>query len=641
MCGIAGIIGSTNIVNQSVAQTLARSLAHRGPDYQGIELLKLQQNPDTLIALVHRRLSIIDLTQAAHQPMKDPSTGNIIIYNGEVYNFKELRQELEAKGIEFHSKSDTEVVLKAYQTFGPDFLHKLRGMFAFAIWDHQKQKLLLARDRLGIKTLYYYTGENGLFVFASELRALLATGLIPKKLDPIGLDTYLAYGAVQAPSTIIRKVNCLLPAHYLEVSSDGIATVPKCYWSVPFAQANATVQEEHHLIDQLRNLLKEVVTQHLISDVPLGLFLSGGVDSSSIAILLNQVAQEPPHTFSITFSESRFSEASYSHLIAQKFSKHHTEICLSEQQLLSLLPDALTAIDQPTIDGINVYVISKAVREEGIKAAFSGQGGDEIFAGYSTFRRISRIARYQPFFKLIGKTAMGKITKLLALINNNNITNSKISQILQSNGDILSTYLALRQLFSPSQRRSLCRLNDPAISDNGLNLETTSLLKDRLPGLDPINQISLLELQTYLANMLLRDGDFMSMAHGLEIRVPFLDHRLVEFVARIPGKYKTDDSLPKPLLLKAIGNALPSTIYQRPKNGFTFPWPYWLRGKLKNQLDEVFYNDQLFTNIGLDSEKCRTLWSAFAAKKTQDIMWSRVWGLFVLAKWCNQFQVTL
>lgn len=638
MCGIAGIIGPKDKVHVNAIEALENSLVHRGPDDEGVEIIRPSQDEGHLLVLINRRLAILDLSQLGHQPMRDAETGNWIIYNGEIYNFKEIRQDLEMRGVTFQSRCDTEVILKAYACYGIEVLNKLRGMFAFAIWDEGKQKLILARDRLGIKPLYYYTGENNFFMFASELRSLLSTGIVPKRIDPNGMESYLAYGAVQEPLTIVRDVHSLLPAHYLEVLSNGSISRQQCYWHIPFSPVGAPRPDEKEILSQLRHLLEEVVSQHLISDVPIGVFLSGGIDSSSIAALAGCVAPDRLHTFSVTFAEDEYSEANYSRRIADKYSSQHTEIKLSEKQLLLLLPDLMKALDQPTIDGINTYVISKVVRNAGVFVALSGQGGDEIFGGYNTFQKIRQFTKYCSYKKVLPQSIRTYAAKLWVALKGS--VGNKISELLQTNGDVLSAYFILRQLFLPPTRKMLFPNGGSDELLNGYPVELALKLKHDIDRLDPTNQVSLLELQTYLANMLLRDGDFMSMAHGLELRVPFLDHNLVEFLAQIPGDLKTQHSLPKPLLVRVMEKELPSEIYLRPKMGFTFPWEHWLRNELRAPLQEVLSDQESIKKIGLDPKACNLIWTGFLNGEP-GITWSRVWGLYVVTKWSNQMELTL
>ncbi len=590
MCGFAGIIGQTSCINADTLDGMAKSLAHRGPDDEGIVTIPVSGERDFLLGLVHRRLSIIDLTNAAHQPMEDEETGNWIVYNGETYNFKELRAELEDRGCVFKSHSDTETILKAYSVYGVDCIEKLRGMFSFAVWDQKHERLLFAVDRFGIKPLYFYQGANGKFIFASELRTVLKSGLVPRKIEPIAVNSYLAYGAIQAPLTMIKDVYALLPAQYMLYSVADRRTQVFKYWNPSNVNVDGQLADRKSTIVRMREILEESIEKHLVSDVPVGLFLSGGIDSSTTVILANRLNKGQLRTFSVSFSESSYSEAKYSKLIADRFCKNHIEINLPVEDLLGFLPEAIKAMDQPTIDGINVYTISKAVRDKGIKVVLSGQGGDEIFGGYSTFKRVPIMLKAR---RLLGLFPV-QLREKMACVFNSLIKRSEIgfkySQIIESDTDVLSQYLILRQLFSPKTRK--CLTGEAYNGDvlNGVPIQVVEALNDEMAELDIFNRISLLELRLYLANMLLRDGDFMSMAHGLEVRVPLLDHKIAEFVFNVHPDLKIQGNLPKPLLVSAMGNLLPKEIYMRSKMGFTFPWEIWLRNRLRPQIDELFHN---------------------------------------------------
>ena len=629
MCGIAGIVGKGAIVREPFLKVLAQNLAHRGPDDEGIQILSVNQN--CYLGLVHRRLSIIDLTSEAHQPMFDKGTGNWIVYNGEIYNYREIRKSLEEKGTAFNSNSDTEVILKAYATYGKQCLERLQGMFAFCIWDEREKILFLAVDRIGIKPLYFYNGHDGIFMFSSEIRPILNSGLIEKRIEPLAIDSFLAYGAVQAPLTMIEGIESLLPGHYLIFNTQKYETKIIQYWNLNFCGSNErTYFNEKDSIDRFNEVLKGSIKKHLVSDVPLGLFLSGGVDSSAIAILANKISKSNRlQSFSVVFPELKFSEARYSRLIGEKFCCNHNEIQLSETDLHSLLPQALDAMDQPTIDGINTYVISKVVRAKGIKAVLSGQGGDEVFGGYNTFRRI-------PFIKKVSYLTnwlpYSFRTKIAAIINsgfNKQVFDPKITQIIQSNGDILTIYLILRQLFSSTARRKIFR-EGTSLAD--FHQETKVRLSNEIKGLDLFSKISALEMRLYLSNMLLKDGDVMSMSHGLEIRVPFLDHELVKCVFSIPTHKKIHHKILKPLLINAVYKELPPQIYLRSKMGFTFPWEFWLRNKLRPQIEELLNEFPVNNEIGINIEKCREIWNLFYQYKA-GITWSRVWAIYVLLNW--------
>lgn len=635
MCGIAGIIGRSNFVQEPILKILARNLAHRGPDDEGIEIMPVSSSSDFSLGFVHRRLSIIDLSSAAHQPMLDEETGNWIVYNGEIYNFKDIKAELESKGYRFKSNSDTETILKAYSVYGVDCLKKLTGMFAFAIWDEKKKRFFLAVDHFGIKPLYFYRGENGLFLFSSEVRTLLKSGLIKKEVNPLAVDSFLAYGAIQASLTMIKGVYSLLPAHYLVYEFKNSSTHIVPYWSPIHALSDEPLVKEEEAIRELHDILVSSIQKHLVSDVPVGLFLSGGIDSSSVVALANKLKGGTLQSFSVTFPESTFSEEKYSRLIAGRYCKNHTEIKISQEDLLNLLPQAISAIDQPTIDGINVYVISKVVKESGIKTVLSGQGGDEVFGGYSTFERVPFIQRIYGFIKPLPLYLRGKIGEITDGFTRRSTVRSKVSQILECDGSIFSLYLVLRQLFNPKTRKYLIEKEYDREIVNGIPLQVAESLINEIKELDAFNKVSLLELRLYLANTLLRDGDFMSMAHGLEVRVPFLNHKLVEFVFKVSAKMKLQHNLPKPLLVNAMGDLLPKEIYLRPKMGFTFPWETWLRGRLRSPVEELLNDFPSNNEIGLNAKKCQNFWNMFLANK-REITWPRVWAIYILLNWYRE-----
>ncbi|MDO8435086.1 MAG: asparagine synthase (glutamine-hydrolyzing) [bacterium] len=619
MCGIAGIIGSRTLVEERHLNKLAKALAHRGPDDEGIELVASSE-PFT-VGFVHRRLAIIDLSPSGHQPMKDPVTGNWIIFNGEIYNYRELRVSLEQRGCTFTSESDTEVILKTYAMYGHACVEKLRGMFAFALWDASRDELFLAVDRFGIKPLYYYKNCDT-FLFSSEVQALLASGLVDKVINPAAVDSFLSFGAVQAPLTMIKGVHALLPAHALVYNTTKREIAVRSYWT-----PSGTMQGSP---DDIGAALDDAVRHHLVSDVPVGLFLSGGIDSSALAIAANRVSGGPAlDSFSVVFPEREYSEQRYSRYIGERFCARHHEIELSEADLTTLLPAALAAQDQPTIDGINAYVISQAVHETGIKVVLSGQGGDEVFGGYATFKRMERMRFYHHALRMLPPSLRARLAQL---ISEGSIARAKGGQYLTANDDLLEWYALLRQLFSGGARRRLLGGNYQSSLVSGIPEGAASWLRSEIQGRDTFNAVSLLELRGYLANTLLRDGDVMSMVHGLEVRVPFLDHLLVEKVMSIPPTYKQARSVPKPLLLRAVQGALPKEIYQRKKMGFTFPWEQWLRNTLKVPMDEVFQSMPSDNVFGLDADACRDVWKQFLDRKPS-VTWSRVWALYVLLIW--------
>jgi asparagine synthase (glutamine-hydrolysing) len=595
MCSIAGIFGRGE---QEVVVRMNEAQRHRGPDDQGV----VQCGN---VVLGNTRLAIIDTSAAGHQPMHDPETGNWITYNGETYNFKELRREL---GGEWASNTDTEVVLRAYRRWGADAFRRVRGMFALAIWDNQRKRLILARDPLGIKPLYYYAAKDQL-IFASELRALLASGLVPRRLSAAGLDSYLANGSVAAPLTIIDGVRQLLPGHYLES-----VEFKEIEFAVPRSDEVPDCRDE--AVARLRAGLEESVRAHLVSDVPLGVFLSGGMDSSALVALMSRISEQRPKTFSVVFDEATFTEAPFSRAVAARFQTDHTEITLNEDRLLSILPEALAAIDQPTMDGINTFVVSQAVKNAGITVALSGLGGDELFAGYPSFRRALKLHS-------LSRTARRVLRAALSVVRNGSVQRHKFRQLMNSEGTPADVYRISRQLFSNELGRP--RSAAPTITPGW----------GRHP-VDVVNEISRLELSGYMSNTLLRDTDAMSMAHSLEVRVPFVDTRLVDYVLSLPGAWKLNHGTkgPKPLLADALADLLPRDFLARPKMGFTLPFERWLQQNLRTEVSSVLEDASMLSVPALNSAAVQKLWRNFL-QKPRAVGWSRPWSLYVLAKWCE------
>ena len=609
MCSIAGILGSG--AREAVAR-MNEAQRHRGPDDRGVV-----QCGD--VVLGNTRLAIIDTSAAGHQPMNDSETGNWITYNGETYNFKELRREL---GGEWASNTDTEVVLRAYAKWGVDAFARLRGMFALALWDERRKRLLLARDPLGIKPLYYYVAKDVL-VFASELRALLASGLVPRRLSGEGVDSYLENGSVATPLTIVDGVKQLLPGHYLEVDESFELK------EVEFARARREQApgSRDEAVTRLRAELEESVRLHLVSDVPLGVFLSGGMDSSALVALMSHIGEQRPKTFSVVFDEAAYTEAPFSRAVAARFQTEHHEIPLSEDRLLTLLPDALASMDQPTMDGVNTFVVSRAVKQAGITVALSGLGGDELFAGYPSFRRALKFGSMPVVARRVMRAAagMGKVAL------NGSVQRHKFWELMNSEGTPFEVYRISRELFSIEARTRINAQMNPDLYSATIRVLTS----------DVVNTISQLELSGYMANTLLRDTDAMSMAHSLEVRVPFVDTKLVDYVLSLPGKWKLGqgNSGPKPLLADALADLLPRDFLARPKMGFTLPFERWLQNDLRREVASVCEDPAALAPAALHAEAVRSVWRNFL-QKPRAVGWTRPWSIYVLAKWCEINRVT-
>jgi asparagine synthase (glutamine-hydrolysing) len=600
--------------------------------------------PSAEIGLGHRRLAVLDLSPLAHQPMHDPETGNWIVYNGEIYNFRELRAELERSGVSFISASDTEVVLKAYRVWGAKCLARLNGMFAFAIWDKAEGKLFLARDPFGIKPLYYYADERH-FLFASEVRTLLATGMVPRKLDAAGLLNYLRFGSVYDPDTLIAGVRavgagCSLMWQNNVWQSNGSRNNSIAQSKVWDLHDTAACEKSEHSRPvatpaSIRETLFSAVRSQMVSDVPVGVFLSGGIDSSALVAILSQgqdlSQKEKISTFSLVFEENDFSEAEYSRTIAQKFRTDHHEIHISQRDALDSLRAAIAAMDQPTMDGVNTYLVSLQARTAGLKVALSGLGSDELFGGYGSFRIIPRLQQFYRLWHHVPDFARRSAGSSVGFLSPRSDKNRKLEALISENGRLLHSWFLSRMLFTPAMREQLFSAADAASharADAALQQEL-----DQSRHLDPINQVSYLEARCYMRNTLLRDSDGMSMAHGLELRVPFLDRDLAHRIFSLPGKCKLGTS-PKPLLVNALNGALPENIVRRPKRGFTLPFERWLRDELREPLQESLSGNGAGPLASLlNARAVSEVWSDFLSGKTS---WSRPWALHVLDRWCAQ-----
>jgi asparagine synthase (glutamine-hydrolysing) len=614
MCGINGVLelrqeGSFG----SVVAAMNDALSHRGPDDHGI-------HEAAGLALGQRRLSIIDLSSAGRQPMHSADGRYTIIYNGELYNYRELRRELGEQ--EFRTATDTEVLLVAYARWGVQCLDRFNGMFAFAVWDRDCRRLFIARDRLGIKPLYYHHA-GPLLIFSSEVRAILASEKVPRKVDEAALGDYLRYQTVHAPATIVQGVRMLMPGQYL-LAHEGRIDL-KTWWQLPgqVVQPHGENPDPAVVRRQVRALLRGAVERRLVADVPFGAFLSGGIDSSAIVALMSEVARGQTKTFSVVFDESEFSEARYARLVARKFGTEHHELRLTPGDFLHTLPQSLQSMDHPSGDGVNSYVVSKATKNAGITMALSGLGGDELFGGYDIFARAMALRRrrwlngFPHQLRRLGGAALRTLRP--------GITANKIAAVLSlPHIGFDSAYPLARRVLFESQIAAITRCSLPA---------STGLLPlpDALAGREEylLRRVSIYEIGTYMQNVLLRDTDQMSMAHALEVRVPFLDYTLVEYVLSLPD-YAKPLHPPKHLLVEALRDLLPREIVDRPKMGFTLPWELWL----KNELND--FCAQHLRRLGqrrwFDAEGVERLWQSFLRGDPQ-VSWSRLWPLVVLEYW--------
>jgi len=617
MCGICGIYrgqpGDPSALREATAR-MAASLAHRGPDDEGVWTDALGR-----AALGNRRLSIIDLSAAGHQPMTASDGDVAATYNGETYNFPELRAELEAAGHRFRGHSDTEVVLALYVREGPSLVRRLRGMFAFAVWDGRTGELLLARDRLGIKPLYY-AHRGGRWMFASELRAFRAAGVGPPSVDPVALAAYLRLGSVPGPLTVYEEVRELPPATTLRVGPNRPAGVLERYWEIP--QPEPGPVDVGAAIEELRARLADSVERHLISDVPLGVFLSGGLDSNAIVAMMREAGHAHIRTFSITFPEAAYDEGAEAGRLAGRYETEHTARPVTGTDLAGDLDRIIAAMDQPTVDGVNTFYVSEVTRGSGTIVALSGLGGDELLGGYPSFRRIPRLLAWQRAAERV-PFARPAVASALAVLPSPR--SAKLREGFAAPATVRSAYLVMRGLLGAGEVRDVLRPGPVREAAEAFDASAAlgALVTD-VPE-EPAAATSVLELRGYMHNQLLRDTDVMSMAHSLEVRVPFLDHPLVEFAAKLPGRFRADGGAPKWLLARALSGRLPPEV-GRVKRGFTFPIGEWMAGPLRPHVDAA-----LADGGGLFHEDAVVrLRARVEAGRSH---WSRLWALVVLSRW--------
>ncbi|HXO60245.1 MAG TPA: asparagine synthase (glutamine-hydrolyzing) [Candidatus Acidoferrales bacterium] len=649
MCGICGAAYTApDKDTQSRVRVMTAAMSHRGPDGEGF-IMNEPRAPG--LALGMRRLSIIDLP-GGHQPIWNETRDVAVVFNGELYNYRKLREVLLLCGHRFSTQSDTEVLVHAWEEWGEDCLAELRGMFAFALLDLRRRHaavpvLFVARDPLGIKPLYYTQTSDG-FAFASEVRALLASGLCPRQISRDALTAYLLSGSVSEPVTLLDGVFSLPPGHKMLMYIPERRRVPRAHpWydaaRSPAARDPNRPREFSAAARQLRPLLQDAVEAHLIADVPVGLFLSSGLDSSAIAMLAGR-AKAGIQSFTLTFPGTTFDEAALARVVAGRCGSRHTEVPLDGAAILSRMDEALAALDQPTMDGINTYFVSWAARQVGLKVALSGLGGDELFAGYSTFSdvpRLNKLAQTAKLFPVSLRRALAPLLRTILGGAGKSDAASKAAAAWTDPHVLPHLYFFARALFPPGGR--LDDLVDPrfrasAISADGVTLDPTWLawfqrVTDEAAKLEPTAAISWLEMRTYMASTLLRDTDSVSMARSLEVRVPLLDTPLVEFVNALPDAARIKPGAQKALLVESLRDLLPPEILAQRKRTFTLPWEEWLRGPLRARLEASFASPSPTLAQHLHFDGVRAVWSDFLAGKTS---WSRPWSLYVLNEWCRR-----
>jgi asparagine synthase (glutamine-hydrolysing) len=641
MCGIAGIVGSISAPNRDALRRMNNAMVHRGPDGEGF----WDASPDNRgwgAMLAHRRLSILDLSSAGAQPMVDPVTGDVVVLNGEIYNYLELREDLAAMGQQFQSTGDTAVMLRALSLRGWRAIGSLRGMYAFAFWDSSERKLVIARDPLGIKPLYFAQnsdphGEWSL-IFASEVRAILASGLLgTPKLNPLAAASIAWNGFMVTPATAIAGIEPVWPGQLRVFDSAGKEETSEYFWSA--AQGSKVVPADEA---ELTRVLEDCIHLHLASDVPLGVFLSGGVDSSAVANLARKASRAPVHTFTLAFEEQEFNEGPVARRTADAIGTRHREVVLTEQHFVSRLDAALDSLDQPTFDGLNSYYMSQAVREAGFKVALVGTGGDELFGGYSSFRDLPKMMRWSRRTKSMPREVSIAIAKLISSMMLKSAGAvpqqtrwAKLPEMAKRGDDLLSLYQLAYALFLPNfQQQLLGGTMQDALAD-GLPAAMRSRLLMETRSRSHLSAISVMEQRLFLGERLMRDTDAASMAASIEVRLPLVDQVLFENVDRLPDN-KRYAPLGTKSVLRRIGlRGLDPDLFARPKSGFVLPFDRWIRTGLGKVMDRTMRDPLAVKPTGLNPQAVARLWQAFL-DGAPGIYWSRVWAIYVYIRWCHR-----
>ena len=605
MCGINGIIhfNQSLPLAKQVIHAMNESLKHRGPDAAGSYI-------SDSIALGHQRLSIIDTSENSNQPMFSSSEKTVIVFNGEIYNYKELREELKQL-YTFKTFSDTEVILALYETQGENAFEKLAGMFAFILFDIEKQIVYLVRDRFGMKPLYY-GNSNEVIYASSEMRALLETNVFSNKLNTDVLSEYVSTQTVHFPNTIIEDIYILEPGHYLKIDKN--QNSKRCYYEI---ETENSFGSKIEFQNQLKESLSLSVEQHLRSDVNYGAFLSGGIDSSLLVGLMSEISESPVQTFTISFEEDAFNESEFAQLIAKKWNTNHHEVVLKATDFLNKIPEAIHAMDHPSGDGPNTFVVTEAAKKSGLTVAISGLGGDELFAGYPVFKHLSQIKSQLPF--TLPKPIRSVMSAAYKQFNKSEVGRRKSDMLRYGASNLKGCYNTMRTVWD--SKTILKNQSQPAAIPH---IDEAFLDTKRL-----ITSVSRSEIYGYMHDILLRDSDQMSMANAFETRVPFLDHRVVNCAMRIPDELKFPHT-PKQFLTDTFSHILPSEIVNRPKMGFTLPWNIWMRHELKSFCEEgiaILCKTSYFKN-----EALLKAWNSFK-NGDQNKPFTSFWHLVVLGHW--------
>lgn len=632
MCGICGkITFNAGEIDRNIIQRMTDALAHRGPDEEGVYLSGgMSQNSPVRVALGHRRLKIIDLSSNGHQPMCNEDGSVWIAYNGEIYNFKELRIELEEKKHIFKSNTDTEVIIHLYEELGVECVKHLRGMFAFAIWDKKNERLFLARDRLGKKPLNY-AFRNGNLIFSSEIGPILEDPSISRSVKIESLHNYLSYLYVPYPETMFEGINKLAPAHIL-VWEKGEIKIEK-YWSLSYAKKIKIPQEEY--CQRILDLFTDAIKSRLISDVPLGVFLSGGIDSSAVVALMSKVLNRPVKTFSIGFNEASFNELRYARIVAKAFSTEHKEYVVTPKAL-DILPKLIRHFGEPFADSSSIpeYYLSELARKD-VTVALSGDAGDELFAGYDRYAA-NKLAGY---YSLFPRLFRNRISRFLEKFPESTAKKGIIKRIKRftNAGDLPKEkrYAAWVSVFDNMLKG---KIYSPRMRERLGNIDSCDYILDaysKSDAADFIDSTLFVDTMTYLPNDLLVKVDIVSMANSLEVRSPFLDHKLVEFAAQIPSSLKLKGLTTKYILKQALRKLLPKEIIQRRKEGFGVPVSRWFQNEIRDYTYNLLLSKPSIERGYFRPEAIKEMLNEHASGKIDH--GQRIWVLLNFELWHQAF----
>ena len=625
MCGIVGIVNSNSRnMNREVIEKMNACIVHRGPDDDGFYV-------NGNVALGMRRLSIIDIAHGK-QPIFNRDKTKAIVFNGEIYNFQELRKDLENAGDQFYTDSDTEVIVHLYDRYGADCVNYLRGMFAFAIWDEQDESLFIARDRVGKKPLLYSFQKNGDLIFGSEFRALLAHPDVSREVDPAAIDNYLAYLCVPAPQTAFRQIRKLEPAHWLRWKDGQIET--KRYWQPDFSRKIKISEEE--AIGETTKILREATELRMIAEVPLGAFLSGGVDSSVVVALMAEASRKPVKTFSIGFEEQDFSELKYAKRVAEAVGAEYHEFIV-KPDALEVLPTLVEHYGEPYADSsaIPTYYVAKETRNH-VTVALNGDGGDESFAGYERYAAMRIAEIYHRFPKVLRKALIETPVNLFPTseIKKSRVRDAK--RFLQAASlPKNERYFRWMSVFNQEARREIYTKD---FAEQISNQNPSSVLDkwlDKATGAGVLDATLLTDQMTYLPNDLLVKVDIATMANSLEARSPFLDHKVIEFAASLPENLKMRRFETKSLLKKAAARLVPREVIYRRKMGFGVPIGNWFRGEMKNFVREVLLSEKSLTRGIVKPEIVRKYVDEHTEARRDYTF--QIWTLLMLELWFQKF----